>query len=312
MKIAVIINPTSGGGRIKQELPAIRKALEKRFGALEYLTTQSHGHARDLARRLADDGTDLIVAVGGDGTISECADGIVSSDHPQTAMAFIPAGTGSDFARNFGAFGSLDEWVARITYPRISAVDTSAVTFDTGDKAFNLLNIASFGITGPIAARVNSKKQGGWLPGKIGFFIYSVLEMLRFKPVRVRLAIDERPPFEVDIMLVAIANGPIFGGGMIIAPHAVLDDGYLDIVIIASMPLRQHLFEFTKVYRGRHIHNKNVTIIRAKTIHASVVDGTKGDNGTIEIDGETLGSLPARFTLTGKSINLAMEISNRH
>jgi YegS/Rv2252/BmrU family lipid kinase len=305
--VTAIVNPVSGGGRVKKHLPVILAELAKRFGPVELLTTRSRGDGRVLARQAADAGSDFLVAIGGDGTISECVDGILSSSRPDMPLAVIPAGTGSDFSRNLLVGRSPSEWISRITFPRTQAIDAGAIRMADGTMV-HVVNVASFGVSGAIAAAVNRRPRSRFLPGRLVFFLHSLIGIIRFRPIRVRIAIDGEPPRERDVALVAIANGPVFGGGMRVAPDARMDDGLLDVIIIEAMPALKLLMLFPLIYSGRHIRHAKVTCLRAKSLEASLAGDAAMWDGAIEVDGESVGHLPAGFSIVPAGLVMAMAL----
>jgi YegS/Rv2252/BmrU family lipid kinase len=284
------------------------RALDARFGAVTVVETACTGDAGRLAQQAAEDGTELIVALGGDGTISECVSGILSSTSPQTPLAFIPVGTGCDFAANFGARAGCDVWVERITWPETRQIDASEIRVNGAfgnapPRYFN--NIASFGVSGAIATRVNSARRLPMVPGKWLFFVHSLIALLRYRPVLLRMSIDGRDAGTFPVTLAVAANGPRFGGGMRIAPMAELDDGLMEIVIIPALPKWRIFLEFSRIYSGRHLENPMVIHVRARNF--SVEQVGDGDATLLfgEIDGEPAAAKAFSLSIKPKSLSVA-------
>lgn len=303
LAVTLIINPVSGRGRVQANADHVVAALEARFGPIQVFRTELRGHGRDLARKAAEAGAELIAVMGGDGTISEVADGILSSANPQTALAVIPAGTGSDFARSFAKARSPQDWVSCITFPAGTAIDSGLIDL-AGDRVVHVVNIASFGISGVIAHAVNTGNRPAWLSGKLLFFIRSIAAIARFRPIRISLSVDGREAVERDVTLVAIANGPVFGGGMRVAPKASTRDGQFDVIVVQGLSRLRLMLLFPSIYLGWHLGLKEVEMVRAHTVSARLLAG----NGAIEVDGESAGTLPAEFHIRPATLNLAMRL----
>lgn len=282
----------------------IRAVLERRFGPLNYAETTGPGSARRLTAVAIASGAQLVVAIGGDGTLSECADAIALSERPETALAHLPAGTGSDFIRNLGSHADAVTWAERITWP--DTIDIDCIAASIGERRAHVINVASFGISGEIAASVNARPRPKLVPGKALFFGHSVKGILGHRPSRIAYSVDGGAEVEAEITILAIANAPTFGGSMRICPGARIDDGIMDVTIVRALSRLQLLALFPLIYSGRHVDHPAVTTVRARSFSARPV----GDRPVpLEIDGENAGHLPVSFSIRPRAIRLAMPVA---
>lgn len=130
----------------------------------------------------------------------------------------------------------------------------------------------------------------------------TVRAMLRFKPQRARVRLDDGDPEEVTLHNVAVANGQFFGGGMRIAPEAQLDDGLFDVVTLGPLTFGDLMLRMNRVYKGTHLELPQVRVERARRVEAEPVE--PGEPILLDVDGETPGRLPARFDLLPAALNL--------
>lgn len=305
MKLGVVVNPVSGGsgGRL---WPAVRACLAKTDADISIRETLASGDAARFARQLADAGCDLVIAVGGDGTIGEAADGILTSSRPQTPLSFIPAGTGSDFARNFLFPPTPEALVAGLLAASARPVDVGILACTGDDGALtqrHFVNIASLGLSGPTVRAVNRARRGRRAPGPLRFLAHSVFELLRYRPDRVRILADGSEIFSGAVTLVAVANGGWFGGGMHVAPQADLADGHFEVVIVRAAPRLKLLLLMNSIYRGAHVRNPLVSVHRARVVEVSPAEDARRP-ALMDCDGEAPGCIPARFEIRPGALTL--------
>ncbi len=304
MKIGIVLNPASGRHGRKLLWSALRRAIEARFTDLGLRETKGYGDAERFGRELADDGADLVIAVGGDGTIGEVAGGILKSRRPDTAFSFIATGTGCDFARNFPMLSDPATITDRLVSPTVRQIDAGLLTCDDEDGDTvnrHFANIASFGVSGHIVQAVNEARKGRRLPGPMVFFLHSLLQILRYTPRDIRLRLDGEDVYEGPITAVAVANGAWFGGGMKVAPDADIADGLFDVVIIRGAGRLKVLSLMNSIYSGGHLKSPLVSIHRARRVEAWPIGG---DAVPIDSDGEAPGQLPARFEMLASALSL--------
>lgn len=310
MKVGVVLNPVAGGGRLKDEWPKVAAALKKHFGGFELRETQAQGDAERLAFELAADGFDLVIAAGGDGTASEVADGLLqaANEHGRTAqLGLLPCGTGVDFARGLGLPRDLDALVERMAEAKGRAVDAGRIAYvdDHGALASrHFVNIASLGLSGATDRAVNADRRKGRVSAKALFYWRTVLEFMRYRFQEVRITVDDGQPVEARVALVAVANGKYFGGGMMVAPDAALDDGRFEVVILRAVGKARLIRDLRLVYGGRHRDHPAITILRGRKVAVEPVGEGEANAALVDIDGESPGRIPATFEILPGALTL--------
>lgn len=293
MNIGVVMNPRAGGGRMTAEWPALAHAIQHRLGAFQLATTTRAGEASSLAQRLADEGAELVIAAGGDGTIGEVADGLLRARlRPQ--LGIIPIGTGVDFSRNLALGATPLEAIEVIASGRRRVIDAGRVSYvtDNGlpdDRHF--INVASLGLSGPTVRAVNAAKARG-RSGKFTFLFHTLAQMLRYQPQAVSVRLDDAEAIEARVALVAVANGRYFGAGLMVAPDALLDDGLLDVVIVTAANRLTLMRVLSTAYDGGHKASPLCTFYRCRSVAIEPADAD--ERLLIDIDGESPGRGPVR------------------
>ena len=298
-----IVNPASANGSTGKLWDTLEQAIGNEIGKVDASFTTAANHATGLAREALDDGFEMIVAVGGDGTVNEVVNGFFDSGapvNPDAVLGVISRGTGSDFIKTMNLPREIEE-AARVLKGRaVKRCDAGRFTSrGPGGKEMEryFINIADFGVGGEAVERVNntSKAFGGFLS-----FLYGTLKTLWvYKGKKVKFRIDDDSEIEQAINTVVIANGQYFGGGMQIAPEAIADDGLFDIVILDDLSFVESLLNIPKLYKGTHINDPKVTCYRGKTLVAE-----SDEDVLIDVEGEHGGMLPAKFEIIPSSINV--------
>ena len=272
--------------------------------------TQAPGDATRLARAAVTNGAEVVVAVGGDGTIHEVANGFFDGERavrPEAALGVLPFGTGGDFRKTIKVPRQLEDAGRVLARGRRQTIDVGSLSYRKGGargapERRLFVNIASFGIGGLVDQIVNtSSKMFG---GRVSFLMGTARAALRYKNQRVRMVFDgdEEQFVEATINNVAVANGQYFGGGMHIAPEAQLDDGQFDVVTLGDLSPMDFLRDGHRVYRGAHMGMSKVSFRRAKKVEARPVDAN--EDVLLDVDGEAPGALPATFTVLPRAIDL--------
>lgn len=291
----VIVNPRSGGGLEERDWARLSAELAGPLGGFEAAFTNRSGHASQLAEDAARAGRPLLIALGGDGTISEVADGVLRSGATGTSVALLPRGTGGDFRRVLELPKHLHAAAERIGKATSRCIDAGRVTYTTEDggrASRHFVNVSSFGFSSEVAARANrsSKRLGG----RASFFSATVRELIAYDNQEIMIAVDGGEPRRRTMVLGAVGNGRYFGGGMKICPDAILDDGMHDLVIVGDLGRFEIIRKIHRLYAGTHLSIDDVDGQRVRhTMTATPVDPKA--RIPVEIDGETPGFLPATF-----------------
>lgn len=310
MKIGIVLNPVAGAGRSARLWPQFEAEVRRRLGEFTLMKTDRPEDAALFGRQLAEQGYDLVIASGGDGTIGETVDGMLKSGlsaDKLPRLAILPCGTGSDFARSIGMSGTPSEMTARIALGNERVIDAGRVTFvdDEGRAAVrHFINIASLGLSGPTSRAVNNAKRSGKASGQWLFMWHTIRELIRYKFQNVRITVDGAPPIEARIAVVAAANGRFFGGGMMIAPQAELDDGMLDLVIFRGAAKLTLIKDLRLLYTGSHMNHPSVTLLRGRRIEIDPAGDPLFNTAQLDIDGESPGSIPAAIEILAKVIRV--------
>jgi diacylglycerol kinase (ATP) len=310
MKCGVILNPVAGAGKAAKVWPEFEAELERQIGAFDLRLTTRPDEAVLIAEAMAREGYELIVAAGGDGTISETADGILRTRDGQSASAtlgILPCGTGSDLARTLKLDGKPEEAVRRLLQGTGRLIDAGRVGFAgmNGQKLErHFINISSLGLSGPTSRAVNAAKRSNASSGQLVFMWHTIKELLKYQFQTVRITVDDEPPIEAKIALVAAANGRYFGGGMMIAPDAIEDDGLLDLVIFRGAAKLKLILDLRLLYTGSHRSHPQVTMLRGKKILVEPAGDPALNTAMLDVDGESPGQIPALFEVLPKAIRV--------
>jgi diacylglycerol kinase (ATP) len=279
MHLALVVNPASG--RRRGESVAARAA--QRLGQAGHTTTMIQGadvpSARDRLKLAIDVGLDGVVVVGGDGALHWVLDHVADSD---LVVGLIPAGTGNDTARSLGIpTDDVNAAVDLVIAGHVRTIDLART-----DEAYVATVVAS-GFDSKVNERVNEMT---WPHGNMRYNIAIVKELRAFSPLEFTLTLDGRT-IEREAMLVAVGNGPSFGGGLRICEGASIDDGLLDVVVINPVSKAKLLRVFPKLYRGTHVTLPEFERHRVR-------EATLSSPGVVAYgDGERLGPLPMTTTV---------------
>ncbi len=285
--VPLVHNPVSGSARGGVLLRKAENLLALKGVPVKPVATERAGHACDLARDLAREGHRTVIVLGGDGTLSEAANGILSLPQAQRpTMGFIPGGTGNDFLRDFG-IADLETAAKVIGEGKTVAVDAVDVRWDGGQHYS--INILGCGLAAKAGARFG--KSFRWL-GKAGYDVAAAIEIATMRSCPTRLVLDGRE-VRGDFPLVMACNSVHTGGKMPMAPDADPTDGLLDVLYVKDIGKREIMdLLATKLRRGLHVRNPKVRIERAAKVWVE-----PRDPSPLLVDGEIVGNTPAEFTV---------------
>jgi diacylglycerol kinase (ATP) len=303
VKALLVINPKAGGGRSSDVLKRLERLVTDRVTKdLTVSYTESSGHATELAKAASKAGHELVIAAGGDGTVSECARGLYAvgeADRP--ALALVGLGTGSDFARGLGLSHRLADYVEVIRRGNEQACDLGVCTFDERvERTF--LNVLSFGLGGLVDEYVSSASR--MLGAKATYFGASVRALMQGEPLDLQVS-SVRGGTSKERRLrtfnFAVCNGSYFGSGMQIAPKAKLADGLFDCVALGHTGKVMFALKSLSVYSGRHLQDPETAHFQAATLSIKRADG---GTLTIDVDGEALRAKQADIRVANGAIRL--------
>ncbi|KAI1309501.1 hypothetical protein EDD11_004087 [Mortierella claussenii] len=326
-KIGFIVNRRGGGGKGGKTWdrlePTVAASLKEAKWKVEY--TQHSGHASDLAREFVQEGYDIVVAVGGDGTISQVVHGYMLADgsSKNCAIGIICGGTGGDFVRTTKTPKDPVQALHIILNNESTLVDVGHITCSkpespsvTSEQYF--INICSVGLSGAIIKRVESSRIAKILSGGLVYWIYTYLTGLTYKTPRVKYSLTESTAAgswqakekeqEMGLYIMAVANGRFLGGNMHIAPKAEITDGQqFDVVCLHDLSLADAIIHASPALKTGSLMNlpeHQAFTQRSARITMSPVDPSA--KVYVEADGEVAGILPATWQVIANGCKMIL------
>jgi YegS/Rv2252/BmrU family lipid kinase len=273
-RFALLVNPASGRGRALEALPKVHAVLDALGASHRTVTTRSIDHAYEEAGRAALEG-ETVVALGGDGLLRPLAGALKGSD---SALALIPCGRGNDLARVLGVPTDPAE-AARV------AVEGEERLLDVANvEGTPFMGIASFGFDSDANRIANEARL---VKGDAVYLYAALRALVAWKPATFTITVDgER--HQMTGYSVAVGNSKAYGGGMLILPHAELDDGKLDVMLTKKISKLRALVELPKVFKGTYGDSEHVEFLRGEEIEVS-----SDRPFAIYADGDPIGATPA-------------------
>src|SRR5690242_12231182 len=306
-RTVVVVNPQSQGGRLGARWAELADTIGRAF-PFDEARTQGPGDATRLTREALRAGAERIVAIGGDGTVNEVVNGFFDDEGrpiaPDASFALVPFGTGGDFRRTLNLPTDTAAAARVIARNHRKKLDVGRLEYQTpsNGRALRMFaNIASFGVSGVVDRLVN---ESGKRLGRLSFALATVRATWSYSNQRVELVFDGKDRVEATINTVAVANGRYFGGAMLVAPNAEVDDGAFDVVAMGDLTFSDLLTSGRRLYKGTHIGMDKVSVRRAKVVEAEPIE--PGAVVELDVDGESPGRLPARFELVPSTLWMAV------
>ncbi len=266
------------------------------------METEAPGHAIQLSGEAVRSGCGTIIAVGGDGTLNEVANGILSVAPPgsMVTLGLIPQGTGSDFRRTAMLPLNIDDAITIIARGQTAVLDAMRVDFHDPEGVQRIryaLNVTSFGMGGVVAERV--QRSSNRLGGKAAFLTATAVTGFSFRGNDVSIQADGGDWSEYRITNVAVGNGQYHGGGMHICPRALMNDGLLDVTIIERLSLPEIARHIRILFNGQIYGHPKIQHRRVRVLAAKSREPTR-----VEVDGEPVGVLPLKMTVIPEAIRM--------
>ena len=294
--IHIVVNPTAGSGKAGKIASETEQKVKALFGCGVSMTfTKAKNDATTLTREAIIKGASLIIAIGGDGTLNEVANGFFIDGvpiNPDCELGIINCGTGRGFANSLKLPKTIDEQLLLLQKPDNTKVDPGSITYkDFSGKVTHRLfiNECQAGIGSEVASKVTGKKQKKF-GGTLAFGITAIIQALKFKPISLNIEFDNEPEALIKLIGLVIGNGTECAGGMKLTPGAKLDDAFFDVLLMKEMNISTRLLNLSKTYNGSHINSPYFTIKKCKMLKVNSVS-----NCLVEADGEMLGFSP--FTI---------------
>lgn len=293
MSAVLIVNPVAGGGRAARAARVVAPIVRRHWPDAAILATAGPGHATRLASEAARAGAERVIVVGGDGTLQEVAAGLVRRgvDGPAPVMGAISMGRGNDLARTLG----LPRRAAAAAEVACSGAPLGYDVGLAGDRIF--LSAGGAGFDAGVAAAVNAATRP-WQRSKVAYLATTLAQLRSYRNRDLVIEIDgER--IERRCLLVAVANGRYYGGGMRICPDADMHDGMLDVCIIGDLARAETLRELPTIFSGRHVRHPAVEMRRGRHIRL------EGAGTRLHLDGENAGMLPVEMRVLPDALSIA-------
>ena len=279
----LVLNRKSGKGKISKRFKNFIDLCEAKGFSYQVVDEKSAElTASQIQAELSTRKYDAIVAFGGDGLISLCLQKVVNSD---IGLTVVPTGTGNDFARSIGTFGKTTEEIfISISQSNKTKIDVALCESNETKRYF--VQVLSIGFDATVNRFANSMK---YPKGKIKYTIAMLLLLPRAKNLNFEI-IQDNKSLKIESMLVAVANGSTYGGGMKILPDASFKDGLLDLLYVDPVSKLRLLLIFPRVFKGTHTKHPAVNLLRSKNFE--VIGSTDS-----YADGEYAGALPIKLSV---------------
>jgi diacylglycerol kinase (ATP) len=301
-----IVNPRSAGGRTgRRWVREIQPLVSARFGpGAAWALTRGPGDAAVVAETARREGRDMVVAVGGDGTLHEVVNGLlgVAGGDRIPLLGFLPTGTGCDFARSAGIPRDPVRALDLLAAPDWVSTDVCEIECVGPDGTpvhrFSI-NTCGCGIGGEVAASVN--RWTGRRHGFLAFLAAALAAVARYRPVEVTLSIDGADPARLSLLALFVCNGEYCGGGMRPGRGARIDDGRLRVVTVEAMHPARVLANLRRLYNGRVEGVRGVHVGDASRVEVLATSPV-----LVDCDGELPGTSPARFVVRPAALRVAV------
>lgn len=302
---AFIVNPASKANRSLKLWAMLEEKIKSQNMPYQVFFTEKPKHATIIARQLVEKKMPYIVAVGGDGTVSEVAAGffdekgqILKNAH-HSALGIINIGSGCDFAKTVKIPKDFDQALAILKAGKTQYIDMGLVKYldFQGKKALRpFINIADVGIGGEVVKTL--ERQGKW-GGPLAYLLATLRTILRYQNKKMKITVDDSHSIEGIYQGVVVANGKYFGSGMMIAPQAEVNDGYFEIVLLGNLSKLKTILQGYSVRVGKHIRQKEISVLHGRKVRVECPEDC-----LLDLDGELLGKTPVEFQILPNSIQL--------
>lgn len=289
MKTICIINPVAGQGKALKVWSTIQEKVFSLGFKVDTVYTKYTGHATTLASHAVQQGYELVLAVGGDGTMHEVVNGLAYTD---TTFGVIPAGTGNDFGRSLMLPKDPVEAVKVIAAGKTKYIDLGRY------DGHYFLNMGGFGIDADVAHRVNGTRI---LRGHLAYLAAALKVFMVYKSYIAEIIIDGNK-IKTDTILVSVGNGQFLGGGLHMLPQAVLDDGLLDIMIVEKMPRLELIKRFPSLYKGTHLMIPKCHFYRGREVIINLPEPK--ENVFAQVDGQEISGFPLHFGIAPQALKV--------
>lgn len=273
----------------------------------DYFITKSSKSAEDFAEKIANSGTDYLIAVGGDGTMHEVINGIMHVPKVQREnliTGLLPVGSGNDFARTLKLSGKISYLHKLITHNSVIDLDVGKIecsALDGKETTVYFNNIAGVGLDAEVAKRVN---EGNKIYGpNIAYYTATIKSFLNYRKKQIKVSSADFN-YEGNVLLLSFANAKYFGSGLGIAPHAKINDGKMALTLAGDVSLFDYLKNVGTIRKCVKVNHPQINYAEAESMTIEPI----GEPCFIEADGELIGKLPLKATMLHKEIKFLTEV----
>lgn len=292
VKTCIICNP--GAGSV-DDGDSTFDQLRDEHGAATVRLTKDSGQAADFAHKAAEDGYELVVAAGGDGTLNEVINGI-AGHLDRVRVGLIPLGTGNDFARTLNLPASVEDNIAVLREGNIKPVDLVRVT--NGGTRY-MLNVSAGGFSGAVGEKLTPEIKKSW--GPLAYLRCAAEAFPELRAYRTSIVLDDMTPLDLNLYNAIVANGQFVAGGTQIAPEAKVDDGLLDLVLVPERPMSEMMVMAAQMLVGKHLTSDAIVFRRAAKISLQSAPGM-----WFNVDGELIGNDPVTFEVMPRAVQFVV------
>ncbi len=261
MRVKVILNPMADQGRGAAQAAVIQQAAQP-FGGVDLVQTESPGHARELARQAADDGYDLVVAAGGDGTINDVVNGLMRGSKAVAQLGIIPIGSGNDLAWSLKIPTKIETAVQKLFSGTSQTIDLARIEDDQG--RFRIVdNNIGIGFDAVVVIETEAINR---VHGFMMYLLATLRTIMSYSQLPQTTIHFDNERVEQQITFIAFGVGPRGGGGFLLTPHAQHGDDLIDTCTVNPVGRLTMLSLLLSVVRGTHIKSKHVTMRQNKQI----------------------------------------------
>jgi len=300
-RMRVIVNPAAGAGKTAKKWPEIMSLLKSLGLDFEYDITEAPGHAIELTKSAVGKGYEMVVSVGGDGTIHEIVNGLhEAGGNADVVVGIVNTGTGADYIRTIGVPRRYKEACRCLLSSGRRTVDLGVVEYtkDGQRKKRLFVNFAGIGFDAEVVKATTEKfKALGDMPSYL-MGLFSTL--MSYENRDVSIVVDGEHG-QRRVCTILMNNGRYGGGGMLPAPNADPGDGFFDVVIIDDITKPDLIVSIPRIYRGTHLTHPKVTLMRAREVEIR-----PALTSAVQADGELLGEAPASFSVLPAALNIVI------
>ena len=283
-QIHIVFNPASAGGKTGNHKIRILTELKNQLGnSFEFSETRMKTDATIITREAIKNGCQVVVAVGGDGTVNEVVNGLFENGillNPDAKLGIISFGTGLGFSQSLGLPKDLAAQIKVIKNDIAKSIDVGRIKFENNHLTKYFVNEFQFGIGGALNKDISPLTKK--VLGSFAFGFEAVKTLFKYKADSFQMIINDKVITE-SIIGVIIANGAYTGGGMMLTPYASLNDGILDVLLIKDMSILNRIYSFSRIYSAKHIGLKAFELFKTRSIEFIYKNSL-----AVEADGELI------------------------